>query len=165
MSADSNDIGLGPYSGLPSKKRPPCSVPGCDAPSYCKQLCKAHYNRNWRHGSTDFIAHKDRRYTRHENVIRLAEPCSVADCDAPAYCRGVCRRHYARLWRYGDPFTVIAPHERRSTRLSKSKVIEIRKFREAGVELKPLAKQHDCSTSTISAAALAKNWKWAGKRG
>src|SRR5258706_15496337 len=28
--------------------------------------------------------------------------CSVAGCKGPVYCRQLCKKHYTRLWRYGD---------------------------------------------------------------
>ena len=73
MSADSNDIGLGPYSGLPERL------------------------------------------------------CEIADCSAPAYCKKMCRRHYTRAWRYGNPLTVLPMTEERSyVKLNEAKVLEIR---------------------------------------
>src|SRR6188508_2696347 len=35
--------------------------------------------------------------------------CSVSDCNAPARTRGLCRKHYVRLRRYGDPVIVKTP--------------------------------------------------------
>jgi hypothetical protein len=32
-----------------------------------------------------------------------ANPCSVADCGKPQYCKGYCRSHYYRLRKFGDP--------------------------------------------------------------
>lgn len=29
--------------------------------------------------------------------------CSIPDCDKPLNTKGLCRAHYRRLWRYGDP--------------------------------------------------------------
>ena len=41
--------------------------------------------------STDFIAYKDRRWTRaNENVVKLAEPCSIAGCDAAGLLQENC---------------------------------------------------------------------------
>lgn len=28
--------------------------------------------------------------------------CSVENCAAPAYCKGMCKKHYNRVWRHGD---------------------------------------------------------------
>jgi hypothetical protein len=37
---------------------PNCSVPECERNAYCKGLCPLHYQRKWRHGSTDDIRSK-----------------------------------------------------------------------------------------------------------
>jgi hypothetical protein len=29
--------------------------------------------------------------------------CHIDDCERPQYCKGLCRSHYYRLRRYGDP--------------------------------------------------------------
>ena len=86
--------------------------------------------------------------------------CEIADCDARVYCRKLCKRHYVRAWRHGNPLTVIASEDRKIIKLSEAKVLEIRQAREKGILLKSLAEQYDVDTSTISAAATGKNWRW-----
>lgn len=30
-------------------------------------------------------------------------PCNVPGCESPAWCQQMCRKHYNRVWRRGDP--------------------------------------------------------------
>jgi len=54
-------------AGRPRTQPAQCTVDGCDAPGYCKALCKKHYNRVWRTGdlhsaepAARFEAHVDK---------------------------------------------------------------------------------------------------------
>lgn len=38
----------------------------------------------------------------------MAGPCSMADCDKRARCRGLCDMHYTRLRVHGDPNVVVS---------------------------------------------------------
>jgi len=38
-----------------------CELTGCSSPAYCKKLCKAHYNRQWKHGDPRYNGRLFRR--------------------------------------------------------------------------------------------------------
>lgn len=59
-----------------------CSVEDCTTPVTAKGLCRKHYNRMRRKGSTD-----DRRKN-------AAGPCSIDGCDKPRAGFGLCDTHY-----------------------------------------------------------------------
>jgi len=72
-----------------------CSVPECGKPVTVKSLalCKMHYTRFWRHGST--------APTRGPEAVKPI--CSIQGCGKTVKAHGVCVAHYMRLKRHGDP--------------------------------------------------------------
>lgn len=72
-----------------------CSVEGCGKPHMAKDLCNAHYKRQWKTGDT------------HENIpIRSQDRqvgiCNVDGCDKLKHAKGLCKPHWKRQWRTGD---------------------------------------------------------------
>lgn len=68
-----------------------CSIEGCDAFIVARKLCRKHYMRQQRNGTTDLIPKPP------------TEPCAVEGCDAGGRRRkGLCDKHYRRLIRHGD---------------------------------------------------------------
>ena len=70
-----------------------CSCEGCDRPSYCRSLCRPHYRRLLRAGTTDGLSRK-----------RGGE-CEVSGCENEAAIRGLCDLHYGRLRKTGSTET------------------------------------------------------------
>ena len=53
-----------------------------------------------------------RNYCRRSGGIRM-KLCSVLDCGIPASTRGLCKKHYMRFRRHGDPGIKKRPGPRR----------------------------------------------------
>jgi hypothetical protein len=88
-------LGQDEQDGQVSRKRGPtrlCSVPECGSEADARGLCKKHYARWRRRGTTDDPRNKD--------------TCAVAGCDLPAKQLDWCLKHYARWRRHGDPLVV-----------------------------------------------------------
>lgn len=66
-----------------------CAVPDCDRPSTngITQLCGMHYQRQWKHGSTE-----DRV------EIRPGAVCDIEGCTEPHYAHHRCGKHYRRVY-------------------------------------------------------------------
>lgn len=80
-----------------------CSVNGCDRRFHAKSLCKVHYYRVQRTGSTGPAgAIQPKRY----------DPCIVEGCSNEIGLkggRGYCTKHYQMWWKTGDPTGSTAP--------------------------------------------------------
>lgn len=50
--------------------------------------------------------------------------CSVARCERPSHCRGLCRKHYTRWFRHGDPLVVLRTRNDHVARRFWSKVVK-----------------------------------------
>jgi hypothetical protein len=66
-----------------------CSVADCEKPTLARGLCRLHYSRQRRTGTTEL--------DRHDPI------CSVEGCEAKHRSNGFCQRHYMRWWKTGDP--------------------------------------------------------------
>lgn len=82
-----------------------CSINGCDRRFHAKNLCKVHYYRVQRTGSTGPAgAIQPKRYN----------PCSVDSCGnqvGEKGGRGYCTKHYQMWLKTGDPIGSTAPTE------------------------------------------------------
>lgn len=83
-----------------------CSAEGCDKHVVGRGVCRKHYGRLLRTGTTDLIE-RQRKYHR----------CAVDGCDGdpnkPGTALGYCQAHYYRFKRHGDPLAGAArPGER-----------------------------------------------------
>lgn len=108
-----------------------CSIPNCEKPIYCHELCRHHYylwlrNRIYaserkcsvtgctrNHYGRGYCALHHRRWVKHgdPNYVQIIEKpkCKIADCPNKAKVRGWCNKHYLRWLFHGDPiFTKIA---------------------------------------------------------
>jgi hypothetical protein len=65
-----------------------CELTGCSKPSYCKGLCKAHYNKQWLHGDVRYngrllrrkpIEYKITEYGCFESVSHSVNWCGYAE--------------------------------------------------------------------------------------
>lgn len=65
-----------------------CSVDSCNNAQFVRGMCRAHYLRWYRHGSTD---------RKHR-----ATPCAVFDCQNMQAVKGLCKAHHARMVRRGS---------------------------------------------------------------
>lgn len=116
--------------------RPTCSVDDCSKPHEAKGLCRTHYRRLGRTGTTDLVPkpppvkrgcslpnctgeHVARGYCRLHwerwNRTGTTDPppppregCSVDGCDRPHFGRGWCELHYDRWRAQGDPMASLA---------------------------------------------------------
>lgn len=70
-----------------------CTYPDCAKPATAKRLCRTHYMRQRRTGSTDLSSR--------EAEARPA--CGVDGCSRPAYAFTFCSMHYQRFRKTGDP--------------------------------------------------------------
>lgn len=70
-----------------------CGVEDCPLSQYGQGLCKTHWQRKRRTGSTETTRFKPRT-------------CAIADCTERHMGRGWCRLHYERWVRNGDPLVV-----------------------------------------------------------
>lgn len=70
-----------------------CSVDGCDRPFRCRGLCKLHYDRLLRTGTTTRQAFPD--------------TCTIESCEKPHRARGYCATHWKRWSSHGDPMVVM----------------------------------------------------------
>lgn len=70
---------------------PPCSVSRCARPTFNikRNLCKLHYHRLMRFGSTG----------QPEQARRPRGTCTAPDCGKPTEARGLCSAHYSRVRR------------------------------------------------------------------
>lgn len=59
-----------------------CIEDGCGRPVKARRRCGIHY-----------------RIT----LALSAPPCQILGCTAPAYCKELCQKHYARVKKHGDP--------------------------------------------------------------
>jgi hypothetical protein len=91
-----------------------CIVDGCDIEALCRQMCRLHYTRWWKHGTTADpaapLTAEQRRANAKAAVQRCAARrresgarCSIAECDKVVISRGWCPGHYRRWFLYGDP--------------------------------------------------------------
>lgn len=75
----------------------PCSVEGCDRPHLARGLCRKHYQRWKKHGTTELA-----------QVAPGGRLCSVEGCEIVGVLREeLCQKHYRRLKRTGT--TELAP--------------------------------------------------------
>lgn len=68
-----------------------CLLKDCDRDVHAKGLCRIHYWRMHRRGSTD------RLYQQ-----RTGKSCLVVGCERSIHGRGLCVRHYTRMRRHGS---------------------------------------------------------------
>ena len=71
--------------------RPVCTVESCDKESERKGMCWMHYQRRWRHGSTD----------ERPRVNKPRTQFKCMECEEPAKSKNLCAKHYARWLRNG----------------------------------------------------------------
>lgn len=73
-----------------------CTVEGCERPNLAKGLCKAHYERNRRNGTSggDIAAPR---------WVKPPQVCSVEGCNRRLKTNGYCGMHYQRWRKWGDP--------------------------------------------------------------
>jgi len=83
-----------------------CTILGCEKPGRTKssELCKMHYHRRYRNGTTGEAAERKRK--------QRSQHCEVNDCAKPDTEGGMCSMHAARKRRHGDPLMVIALQDR-----------------------------------------------------
>lgn len=74
-----------------------CTVEDCDGPSYCRQMCPAHYQRWRKHGDPLRGGDVIRKVSKRNDV------CAVSDCDRNVESMRYCMTHYHRWKRHGDP--------------------------------------------------------------
>ena len=76
-----------------------CGVEDCGRPHRALNLCTAHYLRLWKirkNGSLKFdSAYED--VSQYESATATA--CNVPGCGGELVGRGLCRKHYQRVWR------------------------------------------------------------------
>jgi len=82
--------------------------------------------------------------------------CSVAGCERPHYCRGLCSRHYQFDLRRGS--RLAAPKKPPGAKLTKEQVRTIRKMRARGIMLKTLAACFGVDANTIWKVAARRTW-------
>lgn len=70
-----------------------CSVRECEGKAIARKLCRMHYQRWKRHGSTDKPARKP---------PEPKGPCVIENCSKPQLSRGWCRTHYTRWYETGS---------------------------------------------------------------
>ena len=70
-------MAAGKYKRIPNKGYL-CSAPDCTNPSYCRGICREHYNAG-----------------------RLRQLCSEPGCGKPMLARGLCQAHYCRWKNHG----------------------------------------------------------------
>ena len=80
-----------------------CTVDGCSAPAICRQLCRKHSTRFYRHG--DPSVNNQKSYA--------GVKCAHSDCVMQARWNGWCGKHAMRVKRYGDPDYLTPSEERR----------------------------------------------------
>lgn len=76
---------------------PICNVDGCEKDVLARAMCRAHYKRFMRYGTT----------TLPERVPRSQRPlpCQIEGCEAPRHqYQRYCGSHYMKWYRHGDPF-------------------------------------------------------------
>lgn len=67
-----------------------CCVPDCPTPVLAKGLCRMHYQRKQKTGTTDLTPF-------------VPKACSVESCGKTSRVKGYCQAHYEKWSRYGDP--------------------------------------------------------------
>ena len=76
-----------------------CLVPGCDNPFFCRYVCEHHYR-----AGVDVeapVCECGRPVFVRDRCIRcfVGNQCIVEDCEEPRRARGMCMRHYMRVYR------------------------------------------------------------------
>lgn len=69
-----------------------CDVPECERPTVGRGLCRMHYQRMRKHGTTDLV----------KPLKPAPQPCTVEGCDGTRLARGLCGKHYQRLQNKGN---------------------------------------------------------------
>lgn len=79
-----------------AKPRPnvPCSFTDCDRPSYCKTLCRRHYEQQNEGKPLTPIRPK---------LKRQPDVCAIAGCGRVPRVKGLCGMHKYRVETHGDP--------------------------------------------------------------
>lgn len=75
---------------MPARKYITCTLPDCERPHYGKGLCRMHYLRQYKNGTTD--------------MIRKRNTCTIEGCNLPVKGHGLCGTHYIR-WYTGSENT------------------------------------------------------------
>src|SRR5262245_8489620 len=79
-----------------------CSIEGCNEPHESRGYCAKHATRWRKHGDADVVLASGGWNRRTE-----LPPCAIDGCTelagTPGTAHGLCRPHYKRLYRYGDP--------------------------------------------------------------
>ena len=83
---------------LSLRERPPCSFGECNRPQFCHQLCNSHNNQRLRGKELTPLRSLQRYH---------GADCLIDDCHAPASTQGLCKKHYRRVERHGDPNTLL----------------------------------------------------------
>lgn len=89
-----------------------CDVQDCEAECISKNkiYCGSHYMRWWRYGDPLKGKFKKKVLTiGKRNYRSWADVCEAHGCDKkvlPDGCKGYCRTHYARLYKYNDPYYI-----------------------------------------------------------
>ena len=73
-----------------------CEHEGCKDTSYCRDLCKKHYE-----------------HAKRDGLFSNQGICDLPTCSQAALAKGYCLKHYRRFVRHGDPETVLRPNGRR----------------------------------------------------
>lgn len=165
-----------PQVPLPPKSRPRCSVEGCREPARARGWCPTHYQR-WRmHGDPlharpasctvegcDSPVHGhglcDKHYQRwkkwgdvlaYNRSIPLAT-CIVEGCDKPpgSGTGRMCKMHYTRLQRHGDPL-VTRPNRLRDDQ------VNYFQFHDRIRKARGKATGYEC----VMCGAPAREWAW-----
>lgn len=68
--------------------KPPCSMPDCDRPWFCRDLCEKHYRKGRREGTLG---------------RKHGPTCTVDGCELPHRRGGYCNMHSQRVRKYGEP--------------------------------------------------------------
>lgn len=84
-----------------------CSVPDCDTAVLATGLCRKHYYRRYRNGTTDL------------QPKRGHKPCSVGGCEVAEKSRGLCNRHYQQWRTHGGTRTHLPFIEKFWTRVER----------------------------------------------
>ena len=106
-----------------------CSMEGCDKPHYGKGFCRLHYKRaaagvsvipcvvcggptakagaKYCGRSCRMKWHRKHGCYSLERLLAARDQCRIAGCDQSVHGGELCRTHYMRFWRHGDPLAQV----------------------------------------------------------
>lgn len=79
-----------------------CSIPGCDRSFVARHLCRTHYARLQRTGSTEL-------HPRQRGAPAERRTCSIEGCEKYVKGRDLCAMHHQRVLRHGTAELLPAP--------------------------------------------------------